>query len=165
MHGGSGWKDVFGSSSREARIRRIRSQWLTPYKIRKNAQNSRSQHHKIAIPWCSGYHICVTRRRIPVRCRLESYCFKINLWILYSKAFLEDRVGVKKTNKLSQESRSNDFALTGLGLYTVLNNQICLIPWIPPVRSQVEKRNFWKDIPQNLNWQFWTWNRQNNEKG
>ena len=45
-------------------------------KIRKNAQNARSRHHKIEVPWCSGYHICLTRRRSPVRCRLESNCLR-----------------------------------------------------------------------------------------
>ena len=27
------------------------------------------------IPWCSGYHICLTRRRSPVRSRVESTDF------------------------------------------------------------------------------------------
>ena len=66
--------------------------WMSRFDLKK----SRSRHHKIEIPWCSAYHICVTLRRAPVRCRLESNCFKINLWILYSRAFLGDRIGHQK---------------------------------------------------------------------
>ena len=40
-----------------------------------------------------------TRRRSPVRCRLESNCFKISLWVSYSKAILEDRIEHQKHKK------------------------------------------------------------------
>ena len=93
---GTGGKMFLVAAHKKHVWKRIRSQWLTPNKIRKNAQNTRSRHHKNEIPWCSGYHICFTRRRSPVRCRLESTCFKINLWILYSRAFLEDSNGHQK---------------------------------------------------------------------
>ena len=68
--------------------------------------------------------------------RLESSCSRNQIWRL-------DRIRHQKNNN-SQESRQKGFAFTVLELYTVLNNQICVIPWTSLVRSQVESRNFWK---------------------
>ena len=39
-------------------------------------------------PWCSGYHVCLTRRRSPVRSRAETFLFIDRLQIFYSRNWI-----------------------------------------------------------------------------
>ena len=88
---GTGGKMFLVAAHEKHVWKRIRSQWLTPKKIRKmhkiqGLAITNMRFHAVVVI-TSASHAEVHS----VRCRLESTCFKVNLWILYSRALLEDR--------------------------------------------------------------------------
>ena len=61
---------AFGEPWRGPR-RSAESSWFPGASFKPSARWCRA----CAIPWCSGYHVCFTRRRSPVRSRAESRLF------------------------------------------------------------------------------------------
>lgn len=58
----------------------------------------------IEVPWCSGYHVCFTRRRSPVRFRSEPF----NFYLFFRTRLVYVRVFFVKVKKLKSEGRERE---------------------------------------------------------
>lgn len=56
----------------------------------------------IEVPWCSGYHVCFTRRRSPVRFRSEPFYLFFRTRLVYVRVFFV------KVKKLKSEGRERE---------------------------------------------------------